>query len=374
MNLRIGLCASAALAALLLLVAAALLWVNRQNEQLNKAYLNERGAGLRAALDIEKARLRLAVEALRRDTAFLAQTPPVSGIVRASANEGIDPRDRDPYSVWEARLQEIFDASLRMHPEYFQARFIGAAAEGRELVRVETRDGRTQAVPHEALQSKGDQDYFRAGLLLTAGRVQLSGFVLNREGGKIEEPYRPVVRAVTPIFDASGRVFGMVEIDEDVSALLAAAASGLPPGILAYVADQQGRYLFHPEPGRAFAFEAGAGGNIADDFPTLKPLFESRPENYLPLHAVHSGGGQYVAAERVFFDPADPSRYLVLAFQMPAAATDGQAPHISNAVVVSLLLLTFIVGALFALALSRIIAPLGRIVAGDRIMAEKRED
>lgn len=370
MRLRIGLSASITLAALLLLVTGTLLWIDKENDRLHEAYLSERRGDLGAALHIEKVRLSQAVEALRQDTVFLALTPPISGLVRASANKGMDPRDKNSYATWEARLQEIFAAFLRVHPDYLQVRFIAAADDGRELVRVENRDGRIAVAPHEALQAQGDQDYFRAGLMLTAGRVHLSGFALDRERGRIEEPHRPVLGAVTPVFDAGGHVFGMVVVNKDVSALFASSSAGLPPGILGYIADQQGRYLFHPDIRRAFAFESGDNSNITDDFPTLKPMFESQTQSYLPLHAAADRNGeQYLAAERVFFDASDPSRFLLLVYHIPADVASGQAAHISKSIIANTLLLMFVAGVALALMLRRIFSPLRRITAAAREIA-----
>ena len=370
MRFSIGISASVTLAALLLLVAGTVLWIDKKNDRLHEAYLSYRSADLGAALHVEKARLSQAIETMRQDAVFLALTPPISGLVRAAANKGIDPRDKNTYAAWESRLQEIFTAFLRVHPDYFQLRFISAADEGRELVRVDSHDGRIEVIPHEALQARGDQDYFRAGLMLTVGRVHLSGFTLSREQGKIEEPHRPTLRAVTPVFDASGRVFGMVVINKDVDALFASSAAGLPPGILGYIADQQGHYLFHPDAKRAFAFELGDKSNITDDFPTLKWMFESQTQSYLPLHAAADlNNEQYLAAERVFFDPSDPSRFLLLVYHIPAAVVAAQVAHIPKSIIINTLLLMFIVGVLLSLMLSRIFSPLRRITAAAREIA-----
>ncbi|HLY97378.1 MAG TPA: PAS domain S-box protein, partial [Sideroxyarcus sp.] len=370
MRVRVGLSATITIAALLLLVAGTLLWIDKENERLHETYLSERRGDLGAALHIEKVRLSQAVETLRQDTVFLALTPPVSGMVRASANKGIDPRDKDSYATWEGRLQEIFAAFLRVHPDYLQVRFIAAADDGRELVRVDNRDGRVAVIPHEALQPQGDQDYFRAGLMLTAGRVHLSEFALDRQRGRIEEPHRPTLGAVTPVFDANGRVFGMVVINKDVSAQFASSSAGLPPGILGYIADQQGHYLFHPDARRAFAFESGDNGNITDDFQTLKPMFDPQAQSYLPLHATDDRDGvQYLAAERVFFDASDPSRFLLLVYHIPADVAAGQAAHISKSLIVNTLLLMFVAGVALTLMLRRTFSPLRRITAAAREIA-----
>ncbi|HLP96973.1 MAG TPA: PAS domain S-box protein [Sideroxyarcus sp.] len=381
MRLRhIGLPARITILVLLLVAAGGMLWVGEESRRLHEAYLDERSADLEVALHVERARLNQSIDVLRQDVLFLANTPPVSGIVRAAANRGIDPRDQNSYERWEKRLQEIFAAFLRAHPEYYQVRYIGVADNGRELVRVESRDGRIDVMPREALQTKGERDYFKAGLELTAGRVHLSEFNLNQEWGRIEEPRRPSLRAVTPVFDAGGNVFGMLVLHKAVGSLFASAMVGLPPGVEGYIADQQGHYLLHPDEGRAFAFEFGGKDNIADDFPSLKPMFGTQSQNYLPLHAVGSGG-DYIAAERVFFDASQPSRFLLLAYRLPAAVVatqsgDAPLPNIANT-----LLVMALISVVFMLILRHIFAPLKRITgaahdiaAGNRHirLAEKR--
>jgi hypothetical protein len=60
----------------------------------------------------------------------------------------------------ERRLQEIVSAFLKANPDYYQARYIGLADGGRELVRVERQAGSMVAARRADLQRKGDRDYF----------------------------------------------------------------------------------------------------------------------------------------------------------------------------------------------------------------------
>ncbi|MDP1634531.1 MAG: PAS domain S-box protein, partial [Gallionellaceae bacterium] len=356
---------------LLLVASSALVWIVSENARLHESYLMERGADLEAALHVQKARLAQSIDMLRQDAVFLANTPPISGIVRASANDGIDPRDNNPYATWEKRLQEIFAAFLRAHPDYFQARYVGLANSGRELVRVERMGGRVEVTPRELLQSKGDRDYFAAGLGLSLGRVHLSEFNLNQEWGQIEIPHRPTLRAVTPVFDANGRVFGMVVLNMDVTPLLASAAAGMPPGVEAYIADEQGRYLLHPDAGRAFGFEFGSSPGVSDDFPTLAPMFGVRTPDYLPLHAADSSAGkQFLAAERVFFDASKPSRFLLLAYRLSPGVVAAQSNRILWSRIAFTLLTMLVVGTVLIFMLRRTFAPLKRITADARAIAD----
>jgi diguanylate cyclase (GGDEF)-like protein/PAS domain S-box-containing protein len=370
MKYGIGLSTRIVFGMLLLLVAGVLLWVDYQNNRLRDSYMSERSVDLEAALRVDQLRLGHDIGMLRKDVLFLANTPPVSGIVRAGMNNGVDPRDKTSSAVWEAQLQEIFAAFLRAHPDYYQARLIGAAGEGQELVRVDNRDGRIEAVSREALQAQGDQDFFRAGLTLTVGRVHLSEFTLNQERGRIEEPHRPMLRAVTTVFDAAGRVFGMVVINKDVRPLFSSSLAGLPHGVLGYIADQRGHYLSHPDDKHAFTFEFGDQETITDEFPSLKPLFEAQAmHNEMPFHAVREGKKGYLAAGRVFFDASDPSRYLLLAYFIPAQMVDKQASGIPLPDFFDLVLVMTLVGAAFMLMLRYTFSPLKRITVEAREIA-----
>lgn len=364
MRLGVGLSTRITLAALMLVLGGGLLWIGKENDQLHQIYLSDRSADLETALHVEKVRLGQAIEVLRQDVVFLANTPPISGLIRASANYGLDPRDKNSYATWEARLQEIFAAFLRAHPDYYQVRYIGAAGEGMELVRVERREGRVEAIPHDALQAKGDRDYFRAGLMLTMGRVHLSEFDLNKEHGTIEVPHRPTLRAVTTVFDASGRVFGMVVINKDLGPLFDLSSTGLPPGVHALIADQYGHYLHHPEVQRAFEFELGSSRKITDDFPSLAPMFESQSKlNKLSFHSVGGAESGYLAAERVFFDASDPSRFLLLAYHVPERLVSRQVTGIPLPNIMQAVFVMLAVSLLFMLMLRYTFAPLKRITA-----------
>ncbi len=355
---------------LLLVAIGALIWIGNENQRLHDAYLNARSADIRAAIHVEQVRLSQDIENLRQDALFLAATPPVSGIVRAAANRGFDPRDKNFYITWEARLQETFAAFLHARPNYFKVRLIGVANGGRELVRVESRDGRIEVTPRASLQAKGDRDYFKAGVGLAAGGVYLSEFTLNQEFGRIEERHRPTLRAVTPVFDANGQIFGMVVISQDVHSLFDFAQAGLPPGVQALIADRQGHYLLHPDATRAFSFELGGRDNIADDFPTLKPMFAAQAQNYLPLHAdAEHDGDQYLAAERVSFDASERSRFLLLAYHIPASVVSEQLGDIARSRSIDALLATLLVGSVLFLMLRRAFSPLQRITQAARDIA-----
>lgn len=366
----IGLSARITFWAMVLVVAGGVLWVNRDLENDKEAYLSERSTELKMDLHIEQVHLTEAVVSLRQDALFLASLPPVSGMVRAGTNSGIDPRDKSSYAQWESRLQEILEAFMRAHPEYDQVSYIGAAGEGRELARVENRDGHVVVAPQDALQARGGADYFKAGLTLTAGRVYLSELAADPEQGNTPGSRRLVLRAATTVFDASGRVFGMMVIDKDVHSLFASTSDGLPPEVHSYAADQYGHYLFRSDAMRQVASGIGGKDDIGVDFPQIKPMFEQQTrQNDLSAQAVIDGKGGYLAAVRVYFDAGDPSRYLLLLCHLPASAAAQGFQGVLQPDLMDTMLVVLAVGFVFMLILRRTFSPLSRITVAAREIA-----
>ncbi len=110
----------------------------------------------------------------------------------------------------ETRRRLVFEFKIfvKIKKVYHQARLL--AADGRELVRVDLRDGRVVVVPPEQLQDKSSRYYFIDTMRLEPGQIFISPFDLNVEHGRIELPHRPMLRAGTPILDRQGRKRGMV--------------------------------------------------------------------------------------------------------------------------------------------------------------------
>ncbi len=86
-------------------------------------------------------------------------------------------------------------------------------SEGREVTRVNFRDGDAQIVPADELQSKSDRYYFREAMDLREGQIFVSPFDLNVEYGRIDDPVKPVIRFVTPVFDLAGRERGVLVLN-----------------------------------------------------------------------------------------------------------------------------------------------------------------
>lgn len=89
---------------------------------------------------------------------------------------------------------------------YDQVRFLNA--DGMEMVRV--NNGQPEPVAADKLQSKRNRYYFNDCYTLERDRVFISPLDLNMEQGRIETPFKPVIRLGTPVFDGGGRKRGIV--------------------------------------------------------------------------------------------------------------------------------------------------------------------
>jgi diguanylate cyclase (GGDEF)-like protein/PAS domain S-box-containing protein len=167
------------------------------------------------------------------------------------------------------------------------------------------------------------------------------------------------VRAVTPVFDEGGKIFGMVVINMDVRRLLTSVQDGLPEGVLSYVADQRGRYLLHPDAAHSFGFDRGDTTNIVEDFPILK----SRTDN-VDMSAVESPIYKgYLAARRIFFDSHEPTRFLTVAYHLPEEVVSQQALGVPWTNIVQVFLIVLAIGGGLMWLLRQTFLPLQKITS-----------
>ncbi|MEY4006294.1 MAG: hypothetical protein RLZZ221_2390, partial [Verrucomicrobiota bacterium] len=119
---------------------------------------------------------------------------------------------------------------------------------------VKDQAGTVTVVGADGLQQKGNRDYFHAAVGLPEGAVLVSPIDLNVEHDRIELPPRPTLRAALPVRNDRGEVFAVVVVNVLTKPLLdlIGGESGLPD-VQEWVTDAAGHYLWHPQPGKAFA-------------------------------------------------------------------------------------------------------------------------
>ena len=196
----------------------------------------------------EKHSLRLQREIIRKS---------IGGIVSdllflSKQNELLAMLDTNDISQREGIAQEYLQFS-RKKKIYDQIRFLDE--DGMEIVRVNYNDGAPRIVDGSGLQSKGSRYYFKDTYALGDGEIFVSPFDLNIENGKIETPFKPMIRFGVPIYDGHRRKRGAIVLNylgTNILSRMREIAALFPGNIMLVNAD--GYWLCSPSPADDWGF------------------------------------------------------------------------------------------------------------------------
>jgi diguanylate cyclase (GGDEF)-like protein/PAS domain S-box-containing protein len=121
-------------------------------------------------------------------------------------------------SAQREELENLFLVLSRGGRHYDQMRYLDAS--GQEVIRINYNGGKPAIVPREQLQDKSERYYFRDTVKLKQGEIFVSALDLNVEQGRVETPYKPMIRFGTPVFDSAGRKKGVIVLNYYGNALL----------------------------------------------------------------------------------------------------------------------------------------------------------
>lgn len=275
------------------------------------------------------------LQQVRAELRVLAELPPVSGLVRASAHHGHDPEADVSDAFWHSRLEQIFVAHMRQHPMYHQMRLLNA--QGMELVRVNQTATDVEVVAPDALQNKRSEFYFAPALATPPGQLYYSSVNLNREHGKVESPYLPMLRIGIAIHDAEGRPWGVIMINVRATWLFDLRRD-MVNGRKQATARQ---FTITDQDNRLLPIVDAAMQAVAQD--ALPPLHDQH-SHFAGTDMVEEDelGLEWIRAEnalegmqRIYFNPDDRQHYWVLYFSLPAADIFDQITEIRRQMLIN---------------------------------------
>jgi len=148
---------------------------------------------------------------------------------------------------------------------YDQIRFLNTL--GAEVIRINNNEGTPYPVPNQDLQKKSTRYYFQEISKLKKGEVYISPLDLNIEKGKIERPYKPVLRFGEPVFNAQGEHKGSLLLnfmgDELLTAFREATKSHQAHIVLL---NNKGYWLSSPNKTQEWGFMYGKKENFGSQF------------------------------------------------------------------------------------------------------------
>ncbi len=263
----------------------------------------------------------------------LHDVSPIQAIVRARANNGIDPESEDTLQQWKSRLITTFKAILEHYPEYQQVSYIDAA--GDELIRVQAdANGDVKVVADTELQNKSGSDYVSQTLPLKEGEVYSSDVTLNREHGIIQVPHLPVFRLATPVRSADGQVAALIMIKLATERLFSGVRSEAN-GVQRNIVDGQGYYIKYTDAAKTFGLERGIDYRFQTVESELAEI-ASRQDHFMRHDDNHN---ELDGFQKIYFSPQDHSRYWLLTLNAPERVVFAEtAAALNKMLLISLLL------------------------------------
>ena len=158
-----------------------------------------------------------------------------------------------PLFYLRKRVLESFITVANTHKIYDQIRFLDL--NGFEILRINYKNNYSIIVPKNKLQYKGQRYYFQEAKKLHKNEIYISPLDLNIENNKIEIPFKPVIRYVTPVYDIFGNKKGYLVLNVLGCEILKILSNRQKQNFGDYfLINKYGYYLYHPDFKKTFSF------------------------------------------------------------------------------------------------------------------------
>lgn len=170
--------------------------------------------------------------------------------------------------IHRVRVEKLFATFARNITRYDQIRWLDN--EGVERIRIDHRDGNTRIVPKDKMQDKSSRYYFSRTFALHPGEIYISPLDLNVEQGKVEEPYRPMLRIAVPLADSIGKKKGVLIFNYQASRMLDnfSRSRYFRTGEL-YLLNNEGYWLYVSDNRSPWGFMFGSDDKFQNDYPDV---------------------------------------------------------------------------------------------------------
>lgn len=276
---------------------------------------------LQTMVDQRVATGEAAMKTRRAALVYLRGTPPVDALIRSNAR-GRDPLDGSSTRLWQQRMAQTFAAYAKANPDVLELRLIRLTGSASQLVTWRREIGRTSDAGTVLFDQQPDVARIR---LLGDLRVKLlrgEGWTHPVEALKrsnqagLDEPIRQLIRYSLPVLDGAS-LFGVLEVDVDISAHFNAKALRLPWGGSLHVLNGEERWLSRQGP-----MEGKSGESWLERY-TPASLGISTPEGR--LRAWRGTQGEVLSVQSVVDpNPGDRKARALYRAVVPRSALDHQ--------------------------------------------------
>ena len=190
-----------------------------------------------------------------RHLAGMAQEPLIQSALQAP----------DLASKHDLVVQSLYSLAYR-NRAYFQVRWV--LADGREMAKILVDARGVREVDPAALQNKSQRPYHQKIIALDDYQTFVSQPDLNVENGRLQRPLTPTIRYAVRLPTVNGLDHGYLIFNLLFNVKPASFSSSQGEADV-YLADAQGNWLTHPEPGKTWGHILGSGHSVGSDEPSL---------------------------------------------------------------------------------------------------------
>jgi signal transduction histidine kinase/CheY-like chemotaxis protein len=193
--------------------------------------------------------------------------------------------EKEQMPLAERAVETLFEKFSQVKKVYMQIRYLDNA--GQERVRVDFDGNTTTIIRDQQLQNKRHRYYFQDSINLLLREIYISPLDLNIERGKIEIPFKPVMRFATPVFLDGKKRAGIIVFNLLTNTPLFLHKITETEGREDYIlANQAGFYLHHPDEAKEWGMMEKikrSHHNVKQDYPEVAEKILSGKEGHVRL-------------------------------------------------------------------------------------------
>jgi len=257
---------------------------------------------------------------------------------------------------WKTSTIGTFEAFMRNYDYLYTIRFLDSNGIETVNVRRDTTTGKVRVASGSELQDKRHESYFTKTLQMEKNGIYVSALDLNREYGKIEKPYVPVLRFSRPVYGKNNVKYGIaiINIYADHFLSFVRHIDQTSEGNY-YLISADGDYFYNSDAEKQWGHQLGHHNNFANEFPEVFSNI-SEKEGGIIEH-----GSEVTNFTKIYPSPQDKSNYWYLVGMVDedvVLARLNQFITVSVAIFFITLLLVFISG---RFAINSLVEPLQRL-------------
>ncbi len=205
------------------------------------------------------------LDALKNDVRVLSQSLTLQQLLETQDRLKTDTTQvaAKDYERIKGILNQDYFTLSKVRQSFMQLRYLDHT--GKEVVRVDNNRSLVKIIPDNQLQNKGKSGYFLKTIQNKKGQMYASALNLNKEQGKIEIPYNPVIRYALPVFDKNQKVRGIVIANIYANVVLEQVQTDLGLGQI-YLTDNEGFYLYHPQTNKQWGRDLKTQEKLGRDY------------------------------------------------------------------------------------------------------------